>query len=166
MRRVLTIGLEWEARRLGTILAGDAAELDDPIGTKAREALVDAFKAKHDLTLPTSWTWTEGIIGRCYRTLQLRRVDRDLNPCGPLRMYQTGDEIQTILSSTQGATKQFAPNVTLTVGHKPPDKPRQTMQITDCWQCIWAHILGPQFRHLRLLQGRHRYSGWSLPSGA
>ena len=127
LRRALTIGLEWDARRLGSISAGDAAELDDPIGTQAHEALVDAFKAKHTFDIPTSWTWTEGIIGRCFRTLHLRRMDRDLSPCGPLRMYQTGDEIQTILSSTPGATKQLAPGVSLTVGHKPPDKLRQTM---------------------------------------
>ena len=77
--------------------------------------MVEAFKNKHNFDIPTSWIWTEYIISRCFRTLQLRRMDRDLSPCGSLRMYQAGDEIQTILPSTQGATKQLAPGVSLTV---------------------------------------------------
>ena len=140
LRDALRNATEWESRHLRVVSARDAAELDDPIGTKQHEALCTAFKRKHNgLVIPTSWTWTETIISRCFRALQLRRMDRDQSPCGPLKMYQTGDEIQTILSSTQGATKQLAPGVSLTVqGQRPPEKPRQTMHIMDCWQYLWA----------------------------
>ena len=140
LRDALKIASEWEARRLGAVSARDAAELDDPIGTKQHEALCSAFKRKHNgLAIPTSWVWTETIIGRCFRALQLRRMDRDQSPCGPLKMYQTADDIQTILCSTQGATKQLAPGVSLTVqGQRPPDKPKQAMQLLDCWQYLWA----------------------------
>ena len=119
--------------------ARDAAELDDPIGTKHYEALCECFKKKHNFNIPMSWVWTESIISRCFRTLQLRRVDRELSPYGQLKMYQTGDEIQTILSTTQGATQQLAPGVSFRVqGQKPPERPRPTMYIQDCWQYFWA----------------------------
>ena len=34
LRNALDVGSEWESRRLGAVAARDAAELDDPIGTK------------------------------------------------------------------------------------------------------------------------------------
>ena len=48
LRDALKIASEWEARRLGAVSARDAAELDDPIGTKQHEALCSAFKRKHN----------------------------------------------------------------------------------------------------------------------
>ena len=44
LRDALKIASEWESRRLGAVSARDAAELDDPIGTKQHEALCSAFK--------------------------------------------------------------------------------------------------------------------------
>ena len=134
LRKAWTTACEWERRRLGGVAAMGDVDLDTPIGIRQHDTLRQSFTLKHGFTVPTSWVWTDPVLGRTYRSFHLRRTDQ--GPCGRTQIWATSDEVLTIVSQSQGTSRQLMPGVSLTAGQPAAPKPKPVMQIYDCWQYL------------------------------
>lgn len=139
LRVVWLTAVEWERRGLGSSGASNSAELDTPLGTAQHNTLRDAFKAKHHLTIPPSWVWTDQMVGRTFRSLQLRRTEQTM--CGSIRIYPGSDDkgIMAIVTQPQGQTRNLMPGVSLISGAPTVPKVKPTMPIHDYW--LYLHGL-------------------------
>ena len=139
LRVAWNTAIEWERRGLGSSGASSSAELDTPLGATQHTTLRESFKSKHHFTIPPSWVWTDQMVGRTFRSFQLRRTEQTV--CGPIRIYPGSDdkEVMAIVSQPQGQTRNLMPGVQLTAGAPAAPKVKPTMQIHDFW--LYLHGL-------------------------